>query len=700
MPDGSSILGTMKPESPNDDFEHEFPDALPPEIHRALSRLRDDCPAAIEPATDAAIFIWKKEPRGKADTRWAMVKDLDRCFAEGVRAHFIGLTVPVPAVQFGKGKPRLATSATADWRSRMQRAGTRLKELYGDKLGYGIKTGLNEAFIISAETRRELRAQSKVDDIIKPVVFGDDIRRYEIQFREHYLIYAYHGIDMARYKAVLDYLDDFRQLPPRADGKPRGLEHRATKQEWWELQQPQRAYEHLFAGPKILYPDIGKEPRFVFDASGYYPETTGFVVGVADSFLLAVLNSSSAWTFFKHECIALGDRDEGGRLRLKTQYVENLTIPDVSDAERAAVGELAERAQTLHGQRRTRVEQFLRDLGVDPAASNSRNPLEQPWSLPPAEFAKRAKPLQRVARERPQFLYEAARDETAALTEQIAKLEAEIDNRVATLYGLDAEDQRWAAKAAPAARPDDRSALFFPILGGLKERSPYFSYNAIQVAANAAELGLKDSSLKVYLTKAVQQGLIHDAGRGWYSRLSESVKLDPKPVEPVVKLLTKRFPLLDEFHCWNTVQVNPWMHHLIAKGVTFVNTDADTMEAVWECLREAGYDAHLNPTGKAKEQFSVRDKTVVVRRRVSGAPVDGHFSRPETVLVDLLLEADRLRLMDVSEFRQMAEAVVSKGRISVPELMNYAENRKQKLESLFSDSAINQRHLFEKGDDN
>ena len=204
----------------------------------------------------------------------------------------------------------------------------------------------------------------------------------------------------------------------------------------------------------------------------------------------------------------------------------------------------------------------------------------------------------------------------------------------------------------------------------------------------------------VYLTKAVQQGLIHDAGRGWYSRLSESVKLDPKPVEPVVKLLTKRFPLLDEFHCWNTVQVNPWMHHLIAKGVTFVNTDADTMEAVWECLREAGYDAHLNPTGKAKEQFSVRDKTVVVRRRVSGAPVDGHFSRPETVLVDLLLEADRLRLMDVSEFRQMAEAVVSKGRISVPELMNYAENRKQKLESLFSDSAINQRHLFEKGDDN
>lgn len=39
-------------------------------------------------------------------------------------------------------------------------------------------------------------------------------------------------------------------------------------------------------------------------------------------------------------------------------------------------------------------------------------------------------------------IYEAARDETAALTEQIAKIEAQIDARVAVLDGLDIEDQR------------------------------------------------------------------------------------------------------------------------------------------------------------------------------------------------------------------------------------------------------------------
>jgi hypothetical protein len=240
-----------------------------------------------------------------------------------------------------------------------------------------------------------------------------------------------------------------------------------------------------------------------------------------------------------------------------------------------------------------------------------------------------------------------------------------------------------------------KEQLFTRILSDLKKRSAYFTHKAIQTAINDAELGLKDSSLKVYLSQAVQQGILHDAGRGWYSRLTEPVKLDLQPVAKIVKLLEKKFPLLD-FHCWSTLQVNPWMHHLLGKGVTFVNTDAEALEPVWECLKEAGYDAHLNPTGKAREQFTVRDNTVVVRKRVIGAPEEAHFSQIETVLVDLKVESERLGLMDNAEVRQLTEAVVSAGRVSVPELINYATNRKQRG---LTEELINQRHLFQKGDD-
>jgi hypothetical protein len=83
----------------------------------------------------------------------------------------------------------------------------------------------------------------------------------------------------------------------------------------------------------------------------------------------------------------------------------------------------------LHTQRRKRVEQFLRDLDTSPAQSSSRNPLEQPWLLTPEEFARRAKKAS-------PRLFIDARDETAALTEDIARVEREIDERVAGVYGV------------------------------------------------------------------------------------------------------------------------------------------------------------------------------------------------------------------------------------------------------------------------
>jgi hypothetical protein len=63
---------------------------------------------------------------------------------------------------------------------------------------------------------------------------------------------------------------------------------------------------------------------------------------------------------------------------------------------------------------------------------NNRNPFEKPWLLSETEFTRRAKkhgtPNLR--------LYKSARDETFALTEEIEAIEAEIDVRVKSLYGV------------------------------------------------------------------------------------------------------------------------------------------------------------------------------------------------------------------------------------------------------------------------
>lgn len=232
-----------------------------------------------------------------------------------------------------------------------------------------------------------------------------------------------------------------------------------------------------------------------------------------------------------------------------------------------------------------------------------------------------------------------------------------------------------------------KSILFTRVLPELKAASPYFTVAAIKQRAQQLDPEINLDSLAVYLSESTAAGLIHDAGRGWYSSLAQEFKLDTKPVAPLVRLLEKKFPLLD-FHCWATAQINPYMHHLLGKSVAFVNTDSDAMEAVADFLRSEGFDAHLNPRGDAASKFTLREKTVVVRKRVLTAPVEGHFTRIETVLVDLLLESQRLGLMDAGEFRDMARAVASAGRLSLSTLVAYAADRNQTAAALFGDGWV------------
>jgi hypothetical protein len=247
---------------------------------------------------------------------------------------------------------------------------------------------------------------------------GDDVRRFEVQYRNRFLIRTEIGVNIRKYPAILRYLRKWQDKAEVRDARGR---------EWWEL-RPCNYYDY-FEKPKIIYPDIAKESRFVIDQTGFHTDYTVFNIPSDDYFLLAVLNSTPVWEYLKLICSVLGDENKGGRLRFYRQYLEVLPTPVPPTSERNAIAKLAQQTQNLHTQRRKRVEQFLRDLGISPAESSSRNPLEQPWALKQEEFAKRAKHA-------PSRLFQDARDETAALTGDITRIEHEIDERVAELYGV------------------------------------------------------------------------------------------------------------------------------------------------------------------------------------------------------------------------------------------------------------------------
>lgn len=251
-------------------------------------------------------------PPLKEDVFTAVVSGSSRLETEIVEASY-----RIKQASLGTDSWSLSTSESSEIMEKLKKGSISLGDYCGGVIGYGIKSGLDKAFVIDRTTFLELVAEdAKSAEVLKPYINGKDIRRYKIDYRGLYIIYFHRGMDAKKYPAVINYLKKFRSE----------LETRATKQEWYELQQAQFNYDQFFSGQKIVLPDIAPGPRFARDAEGYYGATTTFFVPKNDPALLAVLNSNVASFYFKQTCAGLEGKNEV-YLRFKRQYVEGFPIP-------------------------------------------------------------------------------------------------------------------------------------------------------------------------------------------------------------------------------------------------------------------------------------------------------------------------------------------------------------------------------------
>jgi hypothetical protein len=239
--------------------------------------------------------------------------------------------VEVPQVELEIGGWYFEDRAKSRLREKLRAAGIPLKEYCGSPL-YGIKTGLNEAFVIDSPTRDRLVAEDpRSSEMLKPFLEGKDLKAWHYEWRGLWLIYAYHGVDIKRYPAILSYLKTFR---PR-------LEERATihSHHWHELQQPQMAYSAAYAKPKIFYPHFSRWPKFSFDPKGFFGNDKTYCIPGEDWYLLGLLNSHALWYMITQTCPAM----RGGlwRYELRVQYVDRLPIRTPSDMDRGRIAELA-----------------------------------------------------------------------------------------------------------------------------------------------------------------------------------------------------------------------------------------------------------------------------------------------------------------------------------------------------------------------
>jgi hypothetical protein len=88
----------------------------------------------------------------------------------------------------------LADNSTQILLAKLKVLGTPLEIYIDGKIYNGVKTGFNGAFIIDTETKERLISEDpKIADLIKPLLIGRDIKRYEpIRFKRYLLCIPWH----------------------------------------------------------------------------------------------------------------------------------------------------------------------------------------------------------------------------------------------------------------------------------------------------------------------------------------------------------------------------------------------------------------------------------------------------------------------------------------------------------------------------
>ncbi|MEI6514340.1 MAG: DUF6577 family protein [bacterium] len=267
-------------------------------------------------------------------------------------------------------------------------------------------------------------------------------------------------------------------------------------------------------------------------------------------------------------------------------------------------------------------------------------------------------------------------------------LDEEIDQIVYRLYGLLPEESIILNIGIPAnpAALDIRTNIFSRILPELATDVPYFPVSVVRSRLEKRQIEITDASLQSYMSEAMAQGIVHDAGRGWYSRIAKPFVLDAKPVKGIISKIGKAFPLM-EFSCWSTEQVNPYMHHLLAKFVTFVYADRDLMPALFDAMQGwKGYRVYLDPKTADARNFRLEDNTIVIRPDLAQAPESHHHMAPaERLIVDLAVEAEALPILARGEAQDMACRLVTTGRVAMGTLLRYAQRRRVEPVKIFGE---------------
>jgi hypothetical protein len=321
-------------------------------------------------AVDATVLIGQKETAPTAHQTAALCWDFKKPAAalplEIIKAF------PVAQSSLTPDGWRLVSPATEALLGKLRQKGTPLGEYVQGRFYYGIKTGFNEAFVIDGKKRAELiAADPKSEEIIKPFVMGDDVKRWKVFPQDLWLIkiessenkkHAWTDVKnpwekfQREFPAIARHFESLRHITDKKGVSCwKRLKERSDQGvHFWELRSC--TYWEELEKPKLFYNETSKSLHSFVDPSGLYlNKTLFFIVNEDILFLQAVLMSGLFDFKYRHEFAAHGDAFQGGRPQFKKSAMEKVPIPPATAEEKSRLASLADQcaAATAAGDKET-----------------------------------------------------------------------------------------------------------------------------------------------------------------------------------------------------------------------------------------------------------------------------------------------------------------------------------------------------------
>jgi len=194
---------------------------------------------------------------------------------------------------FSKEQWVFGDSKILDLKYKIRNKSIPLSQVDEIKINRGITTGANSIFIISKEFGDKLISKNpKNSEIIKPVLKGAEIKRFEVKDFNNYIILTKTGVDIESYPDIFEYLVEHKKELENVYEAKKGMK------KWFELRKC--SYYDSFEDEKLIWTRLSSINSFAISTKKEFSiDSTSFATGNNLKYYCTLLNSKLTFFYFK-----------------------------------------------------------------------------------------------------------------------------------------------------------------------------------------------------------------------------------------------------------------------------------------------------------------------------------------------------------------------------------------------------------------